>query len=105
MKPKPNKIQWVKENLSKKKVKLINLNYIMQAIQLMFTKLTANPLKTPAYCFPNPYCGLLMSPAQDGTSSGTVCSIRQSISLDSSTLHCKSSVLLSSPWLSAGQKE
>jgi len=94
----------VKKNL-KKKVKLINLNYVMQAAQFMITKLTANPLKTSEYWFPNPYCGLLMSPSQDGTSSGTVCSIRQSISLDSSTLQCKSSALPSSSWLSAGQKE
>jgi hypothetical protein len=77
----------------------------MQGAQLMFTKLTVNPLKTLEYWFPNPYFGLLMSPSQDGTSSGTDCSIRHSISLDSSTLQCKSSGLPSSPWLSAGQKE
>jgi len=58
----------------------------MQTVQFMTTKLTANPLKTSEYWFPNPYCGLLMSPSQDGTSSGTVCSIRHSISLDSSVL-------------------
>jgi hypothetical protein len=46
-----------------------------------------------------------MSSSQDGTSSGTVCSMRHSMSLDSSTLQSKSSVLPSSSWLSARQKK
>jgi hypothetical protein len=49
-----------------------------------FTKLTVNPLKTSENWFPNPYFGLVIRTSKDDFSSGTVCSIRQSTSLDSS---------------------